>query len=109
MQRRNRNKQQGPVDGNAIARDMCEGPLFSKYHEWARYGCLKLVSEQLAVTLGPLDGTRQVGERINLLQHKQKVSHFGAVEPEVPRILCIFGHCRARALVCPGVCASRRM
>ena len=82
MQRRNRNKQQGPVDGNAIARDMCEGPLFSKYHEWARYGCLKLVSEQLAVTLGPLDGTRQVGERINLLQHKQKVSRLVRWSPK---------------------------
>ncbi len=78
---RNRNKPVGPVNGNEIARSMCDGPVFSKYHDWAQYGCMKLVGEHIDTILAPLDGQRVFGERFDLLQHKQKV-------PQRPACAC---------------------
>ncbi len=61
------------VDGNTIARELCDGPRFAKYNEWARHGCMKLIAEHLGPLLEPMDGQHQVGEQSVLLEHKRKV------------------------------------
>jgi hypothetical protein len=61
------------INGNEVAKEMCDGPVFAKYHDWAQFSCKKIYNEELNTVLGPLNGNHDIGERINILQHKQKV------------------------------------
>jgi hypothetical protein len=52
---------------------MCEEePFASKYNDWARYGCMKLVGEDVEKFLGPWHGRRQYGDVGSFVSLKRK-------------------------------------
>ncbi len=53
---------------------MCEEEPFTKYNDWAKYGCMKLVGEHLTQLLGPWNGQRSMGDRSSVVVAKRNVS-----------------------------------
>ena len=90
------------MDGNRIAREMCDKAPFTQYNDWVKYGCIKLVTDHREAVLMPWNGKREYGDHSKLVELKYK-ARTGAVGPRAWRPPVVTLKQSYRVLIdCPG-------